>query len=286
MPLAREYPSALCALEIALLDLFARKADVPIWKLFNQHPSVSSITYSSVLPLLSLDQLEKFLGLTKRYGIRQVKAKVSDKRQAQRLARDIFSIMGQETDLRLDANGAFQWQEAVEIVGIFQREQLKISAFEQPVPKEDLEGLRSVEKNSGIPVIADESACSLEDMAAIITRGLCSGLSIRLSKCGGILKSLQAVNMARRAKLFCQLGCHVGETSILAAAGRHLAAICGPFRFTEGSYSTFLLETDVSEEPCSFSAGGRATIPEGPGLGIDISPSLLKSCAEEISEAA
>ncbi len=281
-PEASRYPSALCALETALLDLFARKALVPIWRLFSEEPSVAGISYSSVLPLLGRDQLASFLKLTKKYAIRQIKAKVSDKKQAESLARQISSIMGPEIDLRLDANGAFGWNDAVEIVDVMKKEGLEISAFEQPVPKEDLAGLKKVERHSGVPVIADESACTIEDMSAIISQEACSGLSIRLSKCGGLLNCIKAVDMARQKGLFCQLGCHVGETSILAAAGRHLAAVCGPFRFSEGSYSSFLLETDITEDPCIFSAGGYAAVPTGPGLGIDISSSRLEVCSERI----
>jgi len=282
--LAMDHPSAFCALEIAVLDLFARKRNVPLWGLFVKKPAVDSLTYSSVLPLLDQNQRSKFLGLTGKLGLDHVKAKVSNKDQAVELVHEIFTILGPETDLRLDANGAFSWDEAVRAIEDIRKMGLRVSAFEQPVPKGDLDGLKRVEKQSSIPVIADESACTLEEMGTIISNGICSGLSIRLSKCGGILKCIKAIKMAKEAGLFCQLGCHVGETSILAAAGRQLASICGPFKYTEGSYSKFVLGTDITETPCEFSFGGHAKIPVGPGLGIDVSKNLLSSCSQLISE--
>ncbi len=282
--LATNHPSAFCAMEIALLDLFARKQGLPLWRVFTEQPCVDSLTYSAVLPLLDKGQRAKFLALTKKLGLFHIKAKVSDRGQALQLAMEIFDLLGPSTDLRLDANGAFSWQEAVDTLAALRDRGIRISAFEQPVSKDDLEGLKKVEAHSAVPVIADESACSMTDMERIISQGLCSGLSIRLSKCGGLLKCIKAVNMAKVSGLFCQLGCHVGETSILAAAGRHLAAICGPFRYTEGSYSRFVLERDITETPCEFSFHGQASIPDGPGLGIDISMQLLHSCSELISD--
>ena len=282
--IACEYPSAFCAIELALLDLFSRKAGIPLWRLFVKEPRVETLAYSSVLSLLEQSQRTKFLELTKRFGVSQIKAKVSGRGQANELAGEIFGLLGPETDLRLDANGAFEWNEAIEVIEDLRSRNLKVGAFEQPVSKEDLTGLKKVETATSVPVIADESACSVKDVENIISRGWCSGLNIRLSKCGGLLKCIKAAKMARSAGLFCQLGCHVGETSILAAAGRQLAAVCGPFRYTEGSYSKFLLETDVTETPCEFSLKGIATIPRTPGLGIDVSPSLLKSCSEMIAE--
>jgi len=282
--LACEYPSAFCAFELALLDLYSRRIGVPIWKLFRHAPACDTIRYSAVLPLFDSAQRANFLNLVKKIGISQVKAKVLERAQAIELAREIFRVLGQETDLRFDANAAFSPTEALEIIEGLEKEGLHLSAFEQPVSKDDIKALAKIESVSSVPVIADESACTSQDVRTIIDERVCSGISIRLSKCGGMMKSIQLAEMASKAGLFCQLGCHVGETSILSAAGRHLACICGPFKYAEGSYSRFILERDVTETPCDFGQGGIAPILSEPGLGIEISDSALEAGSEKIAE--
>jgi muconate cycloisomerase len=72
----------------------------------------------------------------------------------------------------------------------------------------------------------------------------------------------------------------VGETAILSAAGRHLAAYLKDLRFVEGSYSTHLLVEDISGKAIVFGPGGRADILTGVGLGITICEELLDKYAE------
>ena len=77
--------------------------------------------------------------------------------------------------------------------------------------------------NTGMPIMLDESLCGMVDAEEAIAGGLCDLFNIRLSKCGGFIPSLRLVQVARRHGLGCQLGCQVGETAILSAAGRHFA---------------------------------------------------------------
>ena len=72
-----------------------------------------------------------------------------------------------------------------------------------------------------------------------------------------------------------QLGCHVGETAVLSAAGRHLAAYWPEVTFVEGSYSTLLLAEDIAQETIVFGRGGEAPVFTGYGLGITIQEELL-----------
>ncbi len=277
-------PSALCALELALLDLLSKRLGVPLWKLFRSRPASETITYSSILPLLDEKPRQAILRLTKEYKIRQIKTKASDIDSTVKVVDEITRALGQDTDIRIDANAAFSSKDAVRLVSALKKKGLSISCMEQPVAKDDLEGLKKVEEDSGIPVIADESFCSDDDLEKIISNKSCSGINVRLSKCGGMLKSAKIVERAKKAGMFCQLGCHVGETSVLSAAGRHLAALCGPFRFVEGCYSRFLLKDDVAEPPLEFGLFGNTSVPEKPGLGVDVTEEALKRCCIPLFE--
>jgi muconate cycloisomerase len=81
--------------------------------------------------------------------------------------------------------------------------------------------------------------------------------------------------IARREKLGAQLGCQVGETGLLAAAGRHFAA-SRELLYLEGSYSKFLLQEDIINELVEFGPGGVAQVLEGPGLGVTVNEQALQ----------
>ncbi len=283
--LSEKSPSAVCAVELALLDLFCKKQHIPVWKLFEEKPLTETIYYSSILPLVSKDYLESILKLTMEYGICQIKAKASSSIEGTVETLSVIrNRLGDAVDMRLDANGAFNASEATRLVHQLKRKGYYISSFEQPVPKQDKNGLKRVEQETGVAVIADESFSSERDLDEIVKNRFCKGLNIRISKCGGFLRSKKMVRDAISAGLFCQLGCHVGETSILAAAGRHLAAICPPFRFVEGCYSRFLLKEDICKNPLEFGFEGKAKAPERPGLGIDIDEEVLERRCKRLCE--
>ena len=66
-----------------------------------------------------------------------------------------------------------------------------------------------------------------------------------------------------------QIGCHVGETAILSAAGRNLATLCPVASYLEGSFSEYLLTEDLSIQDISFGPQGHAYILSEPGHGIN-----------------
>ncbi len=277
-------PSALCSFEIALFDLFSKANEVPIWKLLVDHPKCKEISYSSILPLLSKEARTSILELTKRYKILQIKAKASGISETIDVISEIENTLGNNAEIRIDANGAFSPEEAISLINELKTRGLSILFFEQPCDKKDLYGLKKVEEETGVFVIADESFCNKGDLENIIEKGICKGINVRLSKCGGLLNSMELVKMANEAGLFCQLGCHVGETSILASAGRHLAAACGPFTVTEGCYSQFLLKNDLVKERLAFGKYGKAAVPLEPGLGVQVDKDLIEKNCQNVWE--
>src|SRR5205809_726484 len=81
-----------------------------------------------------------------------------------------------------------------------------------------------------------------------------------------------------------QVGSQVGETAILAAAGRHLAAALPEVAFVEGSFGTLLLAEDVSIESVHFGHRGEAPLLTGPGLGIRVVEERLRRRAITVRE--
>ena len=132
----------------------------------------------------------------------------------------------------------------------------------------------------------DESLCSLEDARQAIEYGTCDLFNIRLSKCGGLLPSLQIAAAANQAGLGYQLGCQVGETGILSAAGRHFATSVGDIRYLEGSYDRFLVKERLTNEDMTFGRGGYAPALTGPGLGVTVDERRLRDVTQAMLEIA
>jgi L-Ala-D/L-Glu epimerase len=140
-----------------------------------------------------------------------------------------------------------------------------ISSIEQPVPARDLAGMRRVREATGVPVVADEALCSLQDGESLIASRAADLFNIRLGKCGGFLASLRLVDLAREAGLGCRLGTLVGETGILSRAGEIFGGRVEGFASLEGKQQnkTLLLQ-DIVEVP----APGESNSTKGLGLVI------------------
>ena len=263
---AVKHPAAFCAMEMALLDAAGRTWDMPVAQLIG--PQLRDrVTYSAVVPMASERQMAHFFNLIKMNQMQFLKLKVGTKSDLKilKLARE---KLGWEMDIRVDANAAWTVPEAIQ--HIKEMAPYRVSAVEQPVAKEDFAGLKTVSEAVGLPIIADESLCNEADAQKLIDLGACRIFNLRLSKCGGLGMATRIRRLAEEAGILCQLGCHVGETSILSAAGRHFA-LCSPdLVYVEGSFASFLLSKDPVRQPVAFEFAGLAPELPGPGLGIEV----------------
>ena len=186
--------------------------------------------------------------------------------------------MGPSVSLRVDANCAFTPDDAVATLTALAP--FNVACAEQPIPRGAPAALARVRSRSPIPIMADESLVTVADAEALIAARACDFFNLRVSKCGGVVRTLEIARMAVLAGLRLQLGCQVGESAILSAAGRHVAAHLDRVAFVEGSYGSMLLVEDVSEEPVTFGHGGKAPLLMGPGLGVDVREGALRAHAE------
>jgi muconate cycloisomerase len=177
-------------------------------------------------------------------------------------------------DIRIDANEAWPAGEAAQ--RIRELEPFGISAVEQPIPHRDVGTLAQARQQVRTPIMLDESLCSEIDAQRAIEGQTCDLFNIRLSKCGGFIPSLRLARLARRHGLGCQLGCQVGETAILSAAGRHFACSVAELRYLEGSYDRHLVREALATHDITFGWGGWAPALVGPGLGVSVDGQALQ----------
>jgi muconate cycloisomerase len=187
--------------------------------------------------------------------------------------RRIRRILGRRVRVRIDANEAWRPDEIVDRMR--ELAPFGIASVEQPVPHAQVAALAGIRRRVTVPIMHDESLCSLSDAKAAIADGTCDLFNIRLSKCGGFIRSLLIAALAHSSGLGYQLGCQVGETGILSAAGRHFATTVANIHFLEGSYDRHLVSERLTVEDITFGYGGRAPALGGSGLGVSVDPAAL-----------
>ncbi|MCA9072737.1 MAG: dipeptide epimerase [Planctomycetaceae bacterium] len=278
--------SLRCALELSVLDAAARAEDVPLSHVTTLVPETiaianprSSVQYSGAITTSGKWGQRIKAWKMRLFGFHQVKVKVgaSDVDDADALSR-IRKILGPKVDLRLDANEAWTCENLEQKLAPLLP--FDVTSLEQPVPHAEVEGLAKLRPQIPIPLMLDESLCSASDGQRAIEQGLCDLFNLRLSKCGGFVPSLRLAAMAHRAGLGYQMGCQVGETGILSAAGRHFATSVDQIRYLEGSYDNFLVKERLTKENLTFGYGGKAPVLTKPGLGIQIDEHQLQQVTQ------
>lgn len=264
------FHAAKCAVELALLDVTLKHAGRSLGDLLV--PRRQSLVYSAVIGADTVATARKTAAECVRRGMRYFKVKVGHGDDYGRVAA-VRETAGAEASLRVDANGALSATAAVAL--LHQLCPLDIKSIEQPVKRGDMAALVRVREDSPIPVMVDESLVTEPDAMALIEHHACDIFNLRLSKNGGFGQTLRLAEIARAAGLGVQVGCQAGETAILAAAGRHLAAHLHEVEFLEGSYGRMLLDEDVSRVPVEFGYGGAAPLLQGAGLGIELCRAAL-----------
>jgi L-alanine-DL-glutamate epimerase-like enolase superfamily enzyme len=264
--MARNQQAAFCAAELAVLDLagnrFATSAGMVLGPV--QTPQVR---YSGVIATDDIESVKQNAAFMAKFGVGDVKIKVGASLESNlEILTTARAILGDQVTLRIDANCAWSATETIRQLTAMQA--FSLTGVEQPVAGEDIEGMQAVTAAKLVPVVADESLCSLQDARTLIRAQACDVFNIRISKCGGLINAGRIDQLARAAGLQCQLGAQVGEAGILSAAGRHYATRSAGVRWCEGSYGQLLLEEDITEPDVTVGPGGMAPALDTDGMGV------------------
>lgn len=259
------------AVELAVIDCLLKNRGKSLNSIVPA--KTKQVTYSGVL---SSSNLKQTIGLAKRFqqaGLKYIKMKIGKGNDLERISA-VRDIVGVSVSIRLDANGAFNVNNAIKFIKSV--EHYKIDSVEQPVKRGEAAEMAAVKADSPILIMADESIVTIDDAKRLMDCSACDYFNLRLSKCGGIFRTLAIADLCTQGGIKIQLGCQVGETAILSAAGRHIAAYLPAVRFVEGSYGALLLAGDISHEDITFGYAGKAPVLTGHGLGINIREDSLQ----------
>jgi len=243
--------SARAALSAALHDLAGKRLGVPVHRLFGLDPArcpVSTFTIGIDTP----ERMQKKVAEADQYPVLKIKLGTADDLAVLRAIRGVTS-----KELRVDANCGWTRKQAVRMLPVL--DEFGVTVLEQPLHRDDLDGLAEVSRRARIPVIADESCLTAADIPRIA--GRVDGINIKLAKTGSLREALRMVAVARAHHLMVMVGCMI-ETSVgitAAAQITPLVDICDLDGAALLAHDPFVGATIE---------GGQLRLPEGPGLGL------------------
>lgn len=247
--------AALCAFDQALHDLAGKRLGAPLYRLFGLNPAATPLT-SFTIGLASLEEIRRKVEAAADYPILKIKLGTEQDRAVISTIRKVTSV-----PLRVDANAAWRLETARECLSWLKDEGVEL--VEQPLPPHDLEGLRRLSESSPLPIFADESAQTPEDVVRL--NGCVHGVNIKLAKCGGLREALKMIHIARAQGMKVMLGCMI-ESSLGITAAAHLSPLV--------DYADLDGHLLLREDPYSGVkvANGKLILPDGPGIGALAKP--------------
>jgi L-alanine-DL-glutamate epimerase-like enolase superfamily enzyme len=243
--------AAKCAIDIALHDLVGRRLGVPIRTLLDVPGEIvpTDFTLGIDTPAVVADRARRAADFP------ALKVKLGGPADVETLEAVRAVYAG---PIRVDANTGWTPEDAVALLPELVR--LGVELIEQPFPARRLDQLRWLQERSPLPIVADESAVTIEDLDGLV--GVVAGVNVKLAKCGGPGPAKRMLERARALGFRTFLGC-MEETSIGIAAS---AAVSPLADWVDLDGCLLLAEDPVTG--LEIGPDKRWRLPDAPGLGL------------------
>jgi L-Ala-D/L-Glu epimerase len=231
--------SAQCAIETAILDALTRHGHLPLWAFFGGASTSleTDMTITTGTVAQAADAARDILAR----GMRTIKVKIGSGDLALDLERvAAIAAAAPGASLILDGNCGFSADKALQLTATLLEQGVRVALLEQPVPKDDWDGLHQVAQWGGIPVAADETAADARAALRIVQERAAQVVNIKLMKCG-IVEALDIVAICRAARLRLMIGGMV-ESILAMSASACFAAGQGGFSFVDLDTPLFMAE--------------------------------------------
>ncbi len=263
-------PGITAAFEMALWDICGKIAGQPVYRLLGA--ARESFETDQTVYLDAPDVMAEKAREIARRGFKNIKVKLGEtpENDIARM-RAVREAVGSGVALRTDANQA--WNAVDAIRALRGTESFAMQFCEQPVPAWDWAGLKKVRDGSPVPIMADESIHTPHDAITGIRQDALDMINIKLMKSGGILQAVRLAHIAAAANLPCMMGC-MNETRVALTAAAHVVMSQEIVRYAD--LDAFLEHNDDPVVGGMQVKAGHVTLPDAPGLGLDIDPAFLK----------
>ena len=266
-------PAAWCAIELAILDFIAKQENKTIEQLLNLPVLHGSFQYSAVLGDANNEAFKQSAEQYIQQGFTDFKLKLSGdiERDKEKIS-VVRQLANKGIRVRVDANNL--WQSADEAIRFLQALNFPFFAIEEPLQVNAYAELSMIANSLNCKIILDESFLHIEQFDALQASPQHWLINLRISKMGGLLRSLAIIESARALGIGLIIGAQVGETSLLTRCGLTAAQSASDILVAqEGAFGTHLLESDICTPPLMFAKAGlldTANYPNlnQPGLGF------------------
>ncbi|RFU65051.1 mandelate racemase/muconate lactonizing enzyme family protein [Peribacillus glennii] len=253
---------AKSAIDMALWDIQGKRLNAPVYELLGgERKRPVKVAY-----VLGDESPDDMAGLAKEMAVRgfdTIKIKIgSDYRKDIEAIQRIRQAVGPDVHLRIDANQGYDVKTALQVIKEISPND--IDYIEQPVPGWDVDGLRQVRQVSSIPIMADESAHTLNDVYRLAKSEAIDLVGIKLIKCGGISPAVQIAQFCEAAGLQCVL-ISPFDTLLGTYASLHLSTIL-PGSHSQEMVGPYYLKEDPFGK---MDVKGEMDIPNGIGFGVE-----------------
>jgi len=260
------------AIVMAAYDLAGKELGTPVYNLLGGLVR-DSVPLSWSLPIVDEPAVVKEAHEMVERGWRILKVKIGrpDPDVDADVVRAVRRAVGDEIEIRADANQAYDAKTAIRVIG--RMEDADPGFVEQPVHRDDFEAMAEVRAAVGVPIMADETAETPSDVVALARHRACDSVSIYIIGPGGIHHSRLMAQIAET----CRLRAYVGgalEGPAGAAAGLHLAAASPAIDLGCELNGQYMLKDCVAATPLEM-RDGALRVPSGPGLGIELDEDKL-----------
>ncbi|MGD9642220.1 MAG: dipeptide epimerase [Elusimicrobiales bacterium] len=221
--------AALAAAEMAVLDLATRLQGVSLWKFFGGRTPAVKTDVTVVIG--GADTAYEFTEKMRARGFRIFKIKTGVDMDEDYRRLEAVRRAAPGCAVYLDANCAYSAKEAEKFVKELMRRGITPEVVEQPVKKDDFDGLAYLSRRLPMPVCADESAYSLDDVFELIRRNAVTAVNIKLTKLG-FLRAREVWALARAKGIKLMMG-EMVESELASCAAAQFAAGLGGFDFID-----------------------------------------------------
>ncbi|PHS07255.1 MAG: hypothetical protein COA78_13575 [Blastopirellula sp.] len=236
-------PSAFCAIELAVLDLLGQRKNLELEPLLGLPLLKEPVTYTAVLGDSSPKKTLAISLAYQLYGFSDFKAKLSGNHVRDQKR---FAKLPKSATLRVDANNL--WTDADTCIAYCKRLNRPFWAIEEPVQAFNVDAMHEIANELNTKIILDESCLNKEHIFLYSQYAGQFIANIRVSKCGGILRSIDLAKHCSTFGIDVILGAHVGETSLLTRAALAVGqSMQNRPLAREGAYGKILLKQDISE---------------------------------------
>lgn len=248
----KENPFAQCALDMAAWDFFTKKQGKKLYEYLGLDPSSIPTTNFTI----GIDSVEKMVAKMKEVDWPIYKIKLGTENDL-----EIVRELRKHTNsvFRIDANCAWTAHQAIR--NSEELAKLGVEFMEQPLGKDDLDGMKEVFKYSKLPVMADESCIVESDVKKC--QGLFHAINVKLVKAGGITPGLRMIHEAKSLGMKTMVGC-MTESSVGITAIAHIAPLLD-YVDMDGS---MLLSHDPAKGVTITPE--KVIFPDGPGIGAEL----------------